>query len=189
MPDEITQNWELYFSDTASYYSFKPEDQDDGFNTGGMSMRWMRWEPKDVYYADFTENIYKHYTEFMTKAFLIEDQLSMEGWKMTGKQGIVMGYPCMEASKMSEDSVQTIVWFTPRIRVKTGPGEYMGLPGAVLYVNIDDGKQTITATQIRMGALREESPEIPDEGEEVSQSEYDEIVKEKTEEMRRLYGR
>lgn len=189
MPTEYTTKWDLYFNPTYSHLQYHPEKEDNESSTGGMRMRMFRWEPKDRYYLDFTERSYTHYTEFMGKEFLVSDTLLPEGWKFTGKQGIVMGYPCMEMSTFEEDTVPVIAWFTPRIPVSAGPLEYVGFPGAVLYVNIGDGERTITATSIQMGRVPEEDFEKPEDGEAVGKEEYDEIVRKKTEERNRRWGR
>lgn len=188
-PSEIEMYWDLYFTPEESYCTLHPEEEDDGFSTGGMSMRMMRWQPKDIYHVDLSNGTSLQYTEFMTKSFLISDSLNMDGWKLTGKQGIVMGLPCIEAKTTVMDTIDVLAWFTPRIRLKTGPQEYTGFPGLVLYVDFDNGKYTITAESIQMGVLREEEVEMPTRGEEVTREEYDEIVEEKTAEMRRMYGR
>lgn len=188
-PTEFIQHWDLYFTPQESYCTFRPEEEEDDFSTGGVQMRMMRWEPKDVYHADFENGTSTQYTEFMTKPFIISDSLNMDGWKLTGKQGIVLGLPCIEARRVVQDSIEVLVWFTPRIRLKTGPQEYQGFPGLVLYVDYDNGKYTITAESIQMGATREEEVEMPTKGDEVARDEYDEIVREKMEERRRMYGR
>lgn len=142
-----------------------------------------------MYYMDFQARKYHQYNEFMGREFYISDTLSMQGWRMTGKQGIVLGYPCMEAKKVQDDTVTVLAWFTPRIPVSTGPMGYTGFPGAVLYVNIDDGQTTISATNIIMGRTSEEELEFPNDGDEMGREEYETLVKEKTAEMRRRWGR
>lgn len=191
VPEQHIQHWDLYFTPNESYCEFRPEDEDDGFSTNGGNVRFFRWEPKDVYYCDFNANTSIQYTEFMQKPFLISDSLNMDGWKLTGKQGIVQGYPCIEAKSLVLDSVEVLAWFTPRIRVKTGPQEFTGLPGAVLFAEYDKGKRVISAEIIQMGRLikEEDKPEIPERGEEVTREEYQRIVAEKLEERKRLYGR
>lgn len=189
MPSEIETKWQTYFTPEGSYCTFKPETQDDGYNAGGVQFRSWRWEPKDVYYMDFQARKYHQYNEFMGREFNISDTLSMQGWRMTGKQGIVLGYPCMEAKKVQDDTVTVLAWFTPRIPVSTGPMGYTGFPGAVLYVNIDDGQTTISATNIIMGRTSEEELEFPNDGDEMGREEYETLVKEKTAEMRRRWGR
>lgn len=189
MPTEIKSKWDVYFNPQNAHCSFHPEEEEDDFSTGGVQFRRMRWEPKDVYFLDFLNRRYQHYTDFMSKEFQVLDTLSMEGWKFTGKQGIVLGFPCMEVKKTEHDTVDIIAWFTPRLPVSAGPKEYVGFPGAVLYVNIDDGKTTISAVNVQMGKVPEEELEVPEDGEEVTRDEYKAIVEEKTREMRRRWGR
>ncbi len=189
MPTEVVNRWDLYFNPQNSFCTFHPEEEDDDFATGGVSFRMMRWEPKDVFYMNFVERRFRHYNEFMGEEFNISDTLSMQGWRMTGKQGIVLGYPCMEAKKIENDTVEVLAWFTPRIPVSTGPVGYTGFPGAVLYVNIDDGQRTITAERINMGRVSPEEQEYPDDGEEMNRKEYETLVEEKTAQMRRRWGR
>ncbi len=189
MPTEIKSKWETHFTPQYSHCTFLPEEPEDDMNTGGVRVRSMRWEPKDEIYIDLEAEVMTYYKEFMTREFLIEDTLNMDGWKMTGKQGIVLGYPCMEMKTFVDDTIPVLAWFTPRIPVRTGPLDYVGFPGAVLFVDIDNGKRTLSAVDINMGRTQEEVPEIPEDGFEVSMDEYREIEREKTAEMRRRYGR
>ncbi len=189
MPTEIKSKWDTYFTPEYSHCVFHPEEQEEAMNTGGVQVRMMRWEPKDEIYIDFSSLVMTYFKEFMTKEFLIQDTLNMKGWKMTGKQGIVLGYPCMEMKSMVNDTVPVLAWFTPRIPVRTGPLEYVGFPGAVLYVNYNDGERTISAVRVNMGRTQEERPEVPEDGEEVTMDEFETIEREKTEQMRRRWGR
>ncbi|MCH9660279.1 MAG: GLPGLI family protein [Bacteroidetes bacterium] len=78
--------------------------------------------------------------------------------------------------------VTVTAWFTPQIPVNNGPGEYAGLPGLILEMNID--RTTILCSKIILNTKEAELIEAPSTGKEVSRSEYNKIVKEKTEEMR-----
>ncbi|MEL6812695.1 MAG: GLPGLI family protein [Bacteroidota bacterium] len=73
-------------------------------------------------------------------------------------------------------------WFTPQIPVKNGPGEYAGLPGLILEMNID--RTTILCSKIVLNPKEADKIEAPDTGKEVSREEYNKIVKEKMDEMR-----
>ncbi len=81
--------------------------------------------------------------------------------------------------------VLVTAWFTPQIPVKNGPGEYAGLPGLILEMNID--RTTILCSKIVMNPNEADAIEAPDNGKEVSRAEYNKIVKEKTEEMRQNF--
>lgn len=73
-------------------------------------------------------------------------------------------------------------WFTPQIPVKNGPGEYAGLPGLILEMNID--RTTILCSKIVLNPKEADKIEAPDVGKEVSREEYNKIIKGKMDEMR-----
>ena len=82
--------------------------------------------------------------------------------------------------------IEVTVWYTPQIPVSNGPAEYWGLPGLILEVNAD--RTTILCSKIVMNPEEKETIKKPSKGKEVSQEEYNTIVKEKVEEMREMYG-
>ena len=73
-------------------------------------------------------------------------------------------------------------WYTPQVPVGHGPGEYSGLPGLILELNVH--RTTLLCSKIIMNPKEAEKIEAPTKGKEVSREEYTRIVKEKTEEMR-----
>lgn len=72
-------------------------------------------------------------------------------------------------------------WFTPQIPVQNGPGEYAGLPGLILELNVD--RTTILCSKIVLNT-KNEPIVAPTKGTELTREAYNQIVKEKTEEMR-----
>jgi GLPGLI family protein len=82
--------------------------------------------------------------------------------------------------------IEVTAWYTPQIPVSQGPGDFWGLPGLILEVNTD--KTTILCSKIIMNPEEKEAIEAPEKGEVVSRTEYNDIVKKKTEEMRSMYG-
>ncbi|MEM7185113.1 MAG: GLPGLI family protein [Bacteroidota bacterium] len=95
------------------------------------------------------------------------------------------------ASKESSDPFDEIevpkevlvtAWFTPQIPIGNGPGEYAGLPGLILEMNID--RTTILCSKIVLNPNEAETISPPDSGKEVTREEYNKIVKEKMDEMR-----
>lgn len=73
-------------------------------------------------------------------------------------------------------------WFTPQIPVSNGPADYAGLPGIILELNFY--RTTILCSKIVMNPKDAEKIEAPAKGKEVSQAEYNKIVKEKMDEIR-----
>ena len=77
-------------------------------------------------------------------------------------------------------------WYCPEIPVNQGPDKYWGLPGLILEVN--DGTTVLLCSKIVLNAKEKVEIKAPTKGKEVTQKEYDEIVKKKLEEMREMYG-
>ena len=73
-------------------------------------------------------------------------------------------------------------WYTPQVPVGHGPGEYSGLPGLILELNVH--RTTLLCSKIVMNPKEATKIEAPNKGKEVSREEYIKIVKEKTDEMR-----
>ncbi|NQY04971.1 MAG: GLPGLI family protein [Flavobacteriaceae bacterium] len=93
---------------------------------------------------------------------------------------------------LSEDveipkEVTVTAWYTPEVPLNQGPGEYWGLPGLILEVSA--GQTTIVCSKIVMNPKEKSEINAPDKGKEVTQKEFDKIVKDKMEEMRERWGR
>ncbi len=80
------------------------------------------------------------------------------------------------------EEIEVTAWFTPQIPVSNGPGEYAGLPGLILELNVY--RTTLLCSKIVMNPKDSEKIEPPTKGKRVTREEYVKIVKEKTEELR-----
>ncbi len=78
--------------------------------------------------------------------------------------------------------VLVTAWYTPQVPVGQGPGEYSGLPGLILELNVY--RTTLLCSKIVMNPKEADKIEAPTKGKEVTREEYRKIVKEKTDEMR-----
>lgn len=125
--------------------------------------------------------------EFLGRTFLIEDQRPEYAWRLTGEQAEFLGYIVHRATA-ERDSTHIEAWFTPEIPVPSGPGPYGGLPGMILVVSVDDGREQYSATAVSLTAVAEGVIVRPSEGEAVTRERYEEIVAEKLEELRRVGG-
>lgn len=75
-------------------------------------------------------------------------------------------------------------WYCPEIPVNQGPENYWGLPGLILEVN--DGKTVMLCTKIVMNTKDKVEIKPVTKGKEVTQTEYNDIVKKKMEEMQEM---
>ena len=75
-------------------------------------------------------------------------------------------------------------WYCPEIPINQGPENYWGLPGLILEVN--DGKTIMLCTKIVMNTKEKVEIKPATKGKQVTQSEYNVIIKNKMEEMREM---
>lgn len=78
--------------------------------------------------------------------------------------------------------IEVTAWYTPQIPVSNGPGEYGGLPGLIMELNVY--RTTLLCSKIVMNPKDAEKIQAPKKGKKVTREEYTKIVKEKTEELR-----
>lgn len=185
LPSEIKLNTVLYFNTEASLYK-NAENANDAMNVeqeaeGGGQIIMHMAPPENIMYCDLTNKILTQQRDFMQRKFLIESPIDGSGWKLTGKQKMVLNYPCMEAIRV--DSIDTVsAWYTPVIPLSTGPLDYVGLPGMVMEVHVNNDMEVITATAVSKEVDASQIKK-PKDGKKVTQEEYDKIVEEKLKEM------
>lgn len=81
---------------------------------------------------------------------------------------------------------EVVAWYTMQIPVNNGPSDFWGLPGLILEIN--SGRTTILCSKIVMNPAEKQDIKKPSKGKEVTKAEYNDIVKNKMEEMREMYG-
>ena len=184
LPKERKSQKVLYFNGVNSLYENKSTDEDQTMNAeshgGAVMIRMM--EPDNKVFTNLSENKQVEKREFMTREFLIETELNPSEWKLTGNQKMVLNYPCQEAVKETKEG-KISAWFTPVIPVSAGPGIYNGLPGLVLSVDVNNGKQTLNAISVDMNPVADNIIVKPEKGKKISREEFDKIVAEKMKEM------
>ena len=185
LPTEGQFDKVLYFTSDFSLYE-EPTFEKEAMSEMEMKAYYMarhgkapRSELKRMY-CDFNKNSRTEQLDFMTREFLLEEEIPVMNWRLSPSRKRVLDYTCMEAVLISdEDTIKA--WFTPEIPVSTGPAEYFGLPGVVLAV--EKNNETIyLATLIELAMPGEELLVEPEEGKKVTRDEMDQIIREKTEE-------
>lgn len=123
--------------------------------------------------------------ELLGRTFLIEDVRPSLRWSLTGEQADFLGYVTQKATA-EHDGHTVEAWFTFQIPVASGPAVYGGLPGMILVLSIDGGREQYSATEVSLGPVGDGVIVRPAEGEPVTRDEYRRIVEEKLEELRRV---
>lgn len=189
-PKERSVEKDLYYTPGASLYRPAPpkiasEDVRMDNEQGGIVINME--EPEESVYTDLEAKKVIEQRDLMGRKFLIEKPLETPQWKLTGKQKMILNYMCQEA--LIQDSVQTIsVWFAPQLQVASGPGVFLGFPGMVLEVEMNDGDFRLTAINIDPAAFDPGLIACPKEGKKVTEEKFRAMVEEKQREMQEQYG-
>jgi len=184
IPKERKSEKILHFTEEAAlfenHHTDKPEEAIDMHGEGSIMIKMA--EPDNKMYTDLKEGEQIEQKEFMSRMFLIESELSKGEWKITGKQKMILEYPCQQAISSVEDQVIQ-AWFTPAIAVPAGPDRFCNLPGLVLEVNMDEGENVIIAKSLELEEVDKALLKKPNKGKKVTEEEYQAIVEEKMKEM------
>ncbi|MCF8374290.1 MAG: GLPGLI family protein [Bacteroidales bacterium] len=188
LPSEVNSAFILYFNNDIALYSDNPVEQEEIPREvrRAMHMQNMGKAPKPnlkkVYY-DLAKNKKIEQKEFMTRDFLVESEIEIPAWKITGENRMILDYVCMSA-EAEIDSQLVKAWFTPQLPISVGPDKYYGLPGLILAVE-KNGETILLASGVERTQPSEETLVKPTEGKKVSEEELQEIILEKTKEMRK----
>jgi len=79
------------------------------------------------------------------------------------------------------------VWYTEDIIASVGPDMYSGLPGAILEVNVDNGYNVTTATEISTKYPKKELTQ-PTKGDVMNRTQFQDAMKKLIETMQRGGG-
>jgi len=197
----------LTFKENISLYKEKPADLTEGeIHQEENFMMKMKPQP-DIIYHNVNENQHYIQKDFMGKTFLIQDKVQNFKWKMIMEQKVILGYPCMKATK--EDSLFKVeVWFTSQIPYSSGPKGLYGLPGMILeakfmFQKADTAQKSgmmkmmnqfgtdisIKAEKIEFKEVSKKALKKPKDGEKVeSESEYYALIFKKITAMQKMYG-
>jgi GLPGLI family protein len=149
---EPPERMRLLFNDSVTYYTYSLEDK----------MEESTWSFKKEDYQ-----IYRNYNQqscfdrigVLGKTYIVKDEIPKSKWKILGEIKEVSGYVCMKAETHDTIKGQKIIaWFTDKILIPSGPGEFGGLPGLILEIDINDKASTIIAESINLDVQPEIIP-------------------------------
>ncbi|MCH3881582.1 GLPGLI family protein [Tenacibaculum aquimarinum] len=133
------------------------------------------------FYVNREKEIYLHEKDFLSDLFLVK--IEVKKWKITDDFKVINNFKCYKA--ISEDIVsnpagifkkKVTAWFSPDLPSFFGPAGYFGLPGLIL--ELDNSKMNMYASKIEFLKSKKENVFIHKKGINVTQREFDSIVKE-----------
>lgn len=138
-------------------------------------------------YTDLTTGTTVEARTFLTRTFLIEGERPQYAWSLRSEQAEFLGYVVQKATAV--DGETTIeAWFTPQIPVMGGPAHFGGLPGMILVISVDGGREQYSATAVSLSEVADELIAEPTEGEAYTRADYEQMVADKLEELRLTRG-
>jgi len=203
MPQSKTDKFELLFGNNQSLWHISDEQtpEEEG-PAGGVQIRMIGGGNDDISYYDFNKGTSTEQKEMFEKKFIIADSIHKLNWKLTGETKTVLNHVCqkavaqrigmrtmmnmdngkMERKEISDTNV-IVAWFTPDIPVSAGPAEFQGqLPGLILEMDLNNGRQTFKATGISakadIAAIKE-----PRSGKKVTRDQFKKETQKMMEEM------
>ena len=166
--------------------SVEKQETDDDDNQVQIKIEMS--SPEEKIYTDVENGLVVQQRDLMDKIFLIKDTIDPAEWKITGETKMVSGLSCQKATLESEENGVIEAWFTTQIPVSSGPAGLGGLPGLIVYVSMDEGNVTMTATQIIPREIEKGEIEAPKKGKVVTREKYLELEQKKMEQMKKQYG-
>jgi len=170
IPKTRTDQFELTFGNNQSLWKQAEQENEDEptFGGGGMQIRMMVAGSDDVLYTNLEEAKKVELRVMFDKKFIVDDSIRPLKWKMNEETKTVLNHLCRKATavrygkrttmnmdngkmerKEVDDTSNIVAWFTTDIPVSAGPGEYQGqLPGLILEMDINNGRQTFIAKEI-----------------------------------------
>ena len=170
IPKTRTDKFELVFGNNQSLWKqAEQENEDDGnFGGGGMQIRMVGAGSDDVLYTNFDAAKKTELRVLFDKKFIVDDSIRPLKWKMSEGTKTILNHLCRKATavrygkrmtmnmdngkmerKEVDDTSNIVAWFTTDFPVSAGPAEFQGqLPGLILEMNINNGRQTFIAKEI-----------------------------------------
>ncbi|MCB0704925.1 MAG: GLPGLI family protein [Saprospiraceae bacterium] len=192
MPSEQSTYMDLFYNAEASFYKASPKVETAEENPfeegdGGFQININMGEGAETY-INRPEKLVLRAEDMMGKKFLVVGERQNMQWKILPNTREILGYQCQEAS-IEMDSTVFTAWFSPQIPFSIGPGEFYGLPGAILAVSTDNGDEKINITAEEIDFANYDNEIVrPEKGKKVSQEEFEVIMRERMEEMEKMYG-
>lgn len=193
IPKEDKTNMDLFFTEKESLYTkSKKVDaaESDPFEGGNVNVKKIMIGGGGTAstYFNLEEQSYLKAEDMMGKKFLVTANPQEFDWRVLGEQKVIAGYNCIKA-EMTVDSSSATAWFTPEIPVSIGPGEFQGLPGAILFLEYIRGSGpdiVYTAKEIELKKL--EAIDKPSKGKKVTEEEFEKMVDRQMKEMEHMRG-
>ncbi|CAH1000539.1 hypothetical protein LEM8419_01692 [Neolewinella maritima] len=179
------QTGRLTFNEQAFSYQQLPKAPDTDNRRGWWGADT---ENPDVYYTSVVDSTVTDQRRIMDRSFIMEDEWLVPEWEIPANQQLNMAYtlPSKLAFTVSPEGDTLTAYFTETIPLGIGPRGYGGLPGAIVYLKVENEgvytEYTMTTMQPNPTELELEKPT---EGDTISRERFEKIAAKRKEAMER----
>jgi len=170
----------LHFNTVESKYEDSEEEAEPG-NEG-----WSNRKETFFMKRNFRDHTLYDGITMLGKTYLVHDSIVPPVWKILNDMKEVSGHICMNASLNDTIRKQnTIAWFALDMPVSTGPERFIGLPGIILEVDVNNGALIMTADKIDLKPLTSELS-VPQKikGKKINMPEYSRLIEKQIKERK-----
>ena len=179
------QTGRLTFNQEAfSYQQLEKEQQAGGRRYWGGG----ETENPDVYYTSMADSMVTDQRQIMDRTFIMEDAWQVPDWEVPANQRPNMAYtlPSKVAFATSPSGDTLTAYFTETIPLGIGPASYGGLPGAIVYLKVqNEGMYTEYTMQTMQPNPAELEIAKPTEGDVITREKFNKVAEKRREVMER----
>jgi GLPGLI family protein len=187
----------------------------NGGDRGGQ--RFMFRMPETTTYTNLSTQTQYESRAMFEKSFLIIDSLKPLKWKISEETKTIAKHVCKKATTsvasqamrigggmgrmggrtgadtanktaaVTPKQTEVTVWYTEEIPASIGPDNFAGLPGAILEVDMDNGANVTTATEVTSKYPKKELVQ-PTKGDKMNRAEFQDAMKKIIEDMQKGGG-
>ncbi len=163
-------------------------------------------------YINLNSKIALESMEIGAKDFIIIDTIKALKWKLSAETKEILGYTCKKATATTKQTQRMSIrfganadttkkdtitapkditveaWFTDKLTAGIGPDVYIGLPGAVLEINVDNGANVYKAIEISAD-VKEKEMKKPTKGKQYTKEEFAKMMEERMKNFQPGQGR
>lgn len=181
LPTEIKAQSQLTFTPEATSYQSVGggEEIERGDEDSNVQMK-IKIEPsKDIYYTDLANNQVLQQRNLLGKDFLVSGDAPDFQWQETGATATVAGLPVRHATGINLEGDTLQAWYTPSLKIASGPAGYGGLPGLIMKLEIPAKNISMLAENIEMAPGLNLVLTVPSEGKPIELMKFTELRKKK----------
>jgi GLPGLI family protein len=146
------------------------------------SLKPLKWK-----ISEETKTIAKHLCKKATTS-VTSQMVRMGGVMRIGRNNAAASDSTKKAdAPMLPKETEVVVWYAEDIAASVGPEVYTGLPGAILEVDMDNGANVTTATEVTTKYPKKELIQ-PTKGDKMNRAQFQDAMKKLMEDMQRGGG-